>query len=710
VSGRTHGKGAKGARRAGRRAWLLALALVILAAAVPARAQNAPPTVLASDRLWLLEDGRLVAEGNILVERGDARLTARRIVYDPAADTIVVDGPIYYSEGDQRLLLGSIAELDADFRNGILYGARELIQEQMQIAAAEAELVEGRYTVMRKAVGSACRICNGGPPIWQVRAEKVIHDSVEGRLYFRNARFEIIGVPVLWTPRLVMPDSSTRRATGFLRPEFRGTDKLGSGVKLPYFITLGDHADLTLTPYLAEHTRTLEFRYRRAFRAARLTFQGAVSSDDVMPGSLRYYLDASASIALPRDFTLNLGAEIASDSTYASEYDYSGSDRLHNEATLSRTRRMEYIRLTASSDVPLAGSTSTRTLFQSRGIYERRFVPFALGGQGKLGFDLHAPGEGYGSDEYHATVALDWSRTSTLAGGLRGTLAARALAEGFQFRPGSTPSGQLWRTTGAVSAELRWPLARAGRDGARDFLEPVAQIAWTGTNNTSVPNEDGLMPEFDEGNLISLGRFPGKDAVERGLSAAVGVNYARETAGGARLGLTLGRVFHAEDTGLFSAASGLDGNASDWLLAGHLSLGELHLASRTLIDDSLRVTKAETRAGWRIGNLGLGAGHLWMLADPAEGRATPASEVWLGAELGLGRHWTTSVNYRYDFTAGQSSQAGAGVVYRNECIEVGLHWKRELQSAGTQESTISLTLGLNGVGNDGRPYARRCAG
>lgn len=677
-------------------------------------AAAAQGTVLIADRLTLEPDGSLVAEGNIEILHEGARITATRIAYDPEARSLTVAGPVTYTLDADTVLVGSSADLDSDLKNGLVRGARMLLQQQMQVAAAEADRIDGRYTVLQNTVASSCRVCDGGPPIWQIRARRVIHDSEERLLFFRDARFELAGVPVMYMPRLVMPDPTVTRATGFLWPEYRSSAILGTGGKLPYFIVLGDSADLKLTPYIAERTTTLEFRYRRAFRAGTLTVSGAVSSDQVMPGELRYYLDASGSFSLPRDFALSFGLQLASDDTYAGEYDYSGSDRLYTFVTVNRTRRMEFIELSASSYLPLASSATQTSYFDGRLTYDRRFLPAGLGGQGRLVLDLQAPGEGSGSDELHATLRLNWRRGTTLPGGLRAGIEADATGDLFVFRPGTTTvtASEVTRFTPTVAADLRWPLARHGGGGVTDFIEPVAQIAWTSPTGPTIPDEDGGLPEFDEGNLIALSRTPGKDTPERGLRAAVGLNFSRVAASGFRADLSLGRVFRAQDLGQFTSLSGLDGPTSDWLVAGQVEIGRLSLSNRTLLDDAFTIAKAETRAAFAIGNLTLSSTHLWLAADAAEGRTTPASELYVAAGLGLGLHWTTSLDYRYDFTAGQMSDAGIGVVYQNECVRVGLTWRNRLvaSTSASRESTFGLQVGLNGVGNDGRPYARRCRG
>ena len=88
-------------------------------------------------------------------------------------------------------------------------------------------------------------------------------------------------------PALSAPDPTVDRMTGFLAPRFRTTSGLGVGVMLPYFITLGDSADLTVTPYVsASRTATLGLRYRQAFANGATEWNGAISRDDIRPGDV----------------------------------------------------------------------------------------------------------------------------------------------------------------------------------------------------------------------------------------------------------------------------------------------------------------------------------------------------------------------------------------------------------------------------------------
>jgi LPS-assembly protein len=137
----------------------------------------------------------------------------------------------------------------------VLQSARLVLDRQLQIAATQIDRVDGRYSQAYQAVASSCEVCFDNPtPLWEIRARRVIHDEVEQQLYFEGAQFRVMGVPVIWLPQMRMPDPTLERATGFLAPSVRATDTTGTQIRVPYFIMLGDHRDLTVTPWIGSAT------------------------------------------------------------------------------------------------------------------------------------------------------------------------------------------------------------------------------------------------------------------------------------------------------------------------------------------------------------------------------------------------------------------------------------------------------------------------
>ena len=298
---------------------------------------------LVADNITVDPKGRVTATGNVQVFYDGTMMSAAAVSYDQNGNRLTITGPIQVTDNDGTTFFANAAELDRDLRDGVLTSARMVLDQQLQIAATEIARVDDRYTRLDRVVASSCEVCAANPtPLWEIRASRVIHDEVERQLYFSNAQLRMIGVPVMYLPRLRLPDPTLKRATGFLIPELKTSSDLGTGIKVPYFFAFGEHRDLTLTPYVSGPTTTLEFKYRQEHSHGQIEAIGAASKDNI-DGS-RGYLFANASYRLPRNFLLEAQVEFASDPGYLFTYDYSDKDRLTNQIAILRVRNKDLFR------------------------------------------------------------------------------------------------------------------------------------------------------------------------------------------------------------------------------------------------------------------------------------------------------------------------------------------------------------------------------
>ena len=713
----------------GFRLWALAL-VAVLAAPLHAQQTQTPPALLIADQVRIDGNSRLIATGNVEALHDGARLTASRIVYDRTTDTLTVTGPLRITLPDGTVLLSDSANLDRTMENGLLRGARLVLDEQLQLAAIEARRVQGRYTQLSRVAVTSCQVCGRNQaPLWQIRARRVVHDETERQLYFDDAQFRILDVPVFYIPRLRLPDPTLKRAQGFLIPELRSSTLLGFGIKTPYFIPLGDHADLTLTPYLSTVTRTMEYRIRRAYRSGDIQITGAVSDDTVRPGEIRGYLFAEGAFTLPRDFRLTFDAEAVSDDTYLSDYDITSRDRLSSEIRIEQIRRDRLIAASLSHFQSLRATedNATQPTIATDTRVEKRWWP-AFGGEVRLNAVAHghyrysdlatdssdADTVPDGRDMARVNLGLSYLNRWTLAGGLRLGAEVGLLADAFRIRQDDSATPSHAALTGSAAVDLRWPLTRTAPDGARDLLEPVAQIGWTGGTRNAVPNDESTRVEFDEANLLSLSRFPAADRRERGLTGALGLRWVRHHPQGWSGALTLGRVWRETSDPDLTRSSGLQGTASDWLLAGQLELNNgLELTGRGLLRDDLGFSKAEARAALDRGRWALDATYVLLAADPDEDRDTALSEWNFRGSYDVTRFWTASANWRYDLSDDALARGGLRLDFRNECIEVGFSVSRRFATSGNVEAstTFGLTVALKGfsTGGSAKDYRRTCS-
>ena len=201
----------------------------------------------------------LIAEGNVVVTYGTQRLTAEKVIYNRSDNTLEITGPLLLTQSDGTVVRATQATLDEELELGVLDSARLVLDRQLQLAGVEYARVSGRYTRLSRAVASSCEICaRDETPLWEIRARQVIRDEEDLQIYFDDAQFRILGVPVAYLPRLRIPDRQTPGLPVSLLRQSRTRSELGVGIVAPYFLPLGDHADVTLSPYLSTQTTTLE--------------------------------------------------------------------------------------------------------------------------------------------------------------------------------------------------------------------------------------------------------------------------------------------------------------------------------------------------------------------------------------------------------------------------------------------------------------------
>lgn len=694
---------------------LLALLAVLVTLALPARAQDT--ATLVSDSLAITGDTRLIADGNVEVFFRGNRLKASRIVFDQATDRLEITGPIVLTEATgEILILASQADLAADLSEGILTSARLVLNQQLQLAANRMMRVSGRYTALQTVTASSCRVCANDPtPLWEIRARRVVHDEVERQIYFDRAQFRLAGVPVLYIPRLRMPDPTLKRATGFLMPSIRTTSDLGTGIRVPYFIVLGKSADLTLTPYLtARNSQTLGLRYRQAFATGLLTLEGSVSRDELEPGKTRAYLRVRGDFTLPERFQLGFDGKTVTDPAYLLDYGIDNTDRLDSRIEIRRTRRNEHISARVISFQTLRDDEDNTTIptVIADLTFHRRFSLGPLGGDGGLRLQTHnhsrssvSPVDGNGDgiadgrDVGRISARIDWRRSFLLPMGIEGTVLGELTADAYTIANDDTYGGRTSRTHGSAGVELRWPWVRTEAGGAVQVIEPVVQLLFASSDAESLPNEDSVLVEFDEGNLFSLDRFPGSDAVERGPRANVGVSWTRHDPQGWSMGVTVGRVFREADLGQFGPGSGFAGATSDWLASATFTLSDsVALTGRLVLDDDLGVTKAETRLALSGAKTALSTSMIWAVADAEENRLVPTQEITFDARQKLTPNWTAKASGRYDFEGNQGTLAGLGLEFLNECVRFDVSLSRRFTSSTSVTPTTDFGLSLDLVG------------
>jgi LPS-assembly protein len=198
------------------------------------------------------------AVGDVELNYGGRTLQADRVTYDRKSGRVLAEGNARLTEANGAVVTGSRFELTDDFKNGFIDSLQveQTIVDQgkparARFSAPRAERTEGETTVFERGTYTACEPCQNNPerpPLWRVKAARIIHSNSERMIYYENATFELLGVPIAYVPYFWTPDPTVRRKTGFLAPHYITSSTLGQGVSTPFFWALAPNYDLTITP------------------------------------------------------------------------------------------------------------------------------------------------------------------------------------------------------------------------------------------------------------------------------------------------------------------------------------------------------------------------------------------------------------------------------------------------------------------------------
>ena len=693
------------------------LALLATLASTQTQAQNTGYAALTADNVTFdASTGLMNATGHVVVIFDQTTMEADRLSYNRQTGEIEASGPLRITDASGAVFTATTASLNADMTRGIIRGAQLLLANRFQIAAAEIRRSEGRFNTLYRTVASTCSVDTDRPvPIWQIRAERIVHDTTAKRLYFEDAHLEAFGLPVAFLPRLRMPDPSVQRASGLLYPVIISSKIYGYGVKMPYYLTFGDHADTTITPFIMTNGGLLlEAEYRQRFARGHLNIAGAFALKGSANDSGNGFLTADMGFTLANAATLFLDLSVSTDDAFMRRYGYNDADRLQSQLGLRHYSSARLFEISAVFFQSLRdGEIDAQVPFALPQMnFRRTWQDSLLGGQIGINASTVALFRRAGRDVFHASASVDWRRDWSAPLGLRATTFADMRADAYRvWDDPAFGSHPLYRLTPSIGGDLSLPLSKSTKNGALLVLSPIVQLLYTPalSFNDTVPNEDSLQVEFDATNLFGLSRFPGEDRIETGFRANIGVSFRGYDPSGWTIGADLGQVFRLAPNSQFSTGTGLAGKTSDILAAVSFELPEeMRLVSRVLVSPTFGLRRVEGELALNLNRLNLDATYVFLAADVVAGSLVDRSEANIAASYRLSDTWITNAALRRDLRSGSNIYGEIGLSFSNECLEVAVSVSRRFTASNKAppDTNFNVSIKLAGFGGGSRQTAK----
>jgi LPS-assembly protein len=721
----------------------------------------------------------VTAQGSVEIRYEGRTLRADRVVYQQgdAKDQGVIRaiGHVQIINSDGTHEFADEFVLDDKMRAGVALGFSARMPESNGAQRIEAKLA-GASAVRRsedvqelhKAIYTPCPICAGDhakSPTWSISADRVVQDKARRLVYYRNARIHVLGVPVLYLPVFWHADPSADRASGLLGPKLSIDSKRGFSYEQPYLLVISPYADLQISPQINTKVNPfLNGQYRERFYTGDIDARFGFTHDRDFdsqgnkfgPDTWRSYILARGGFQLNDAWRWGFTAERTSDpllfdkyqigNVYQTRGPYIPDDRrLISQVYAARQDQQSYFSAASMTFQGLRTGDVDNTFPVVAPLIDARYdVPDQIMG-GRLRVNASAvaltrsrsPSDPTntlpGLDSRRATGEVDWRASFTSAAGLRLEPFINARADAYSL--GDVLTGVGSQTTSksqtrgllVAGADLSYPIYKRLSD-ATVILEPVVQLAASphaqqivvgkdASGNPVYLNEDSVTFEFDETTLFRANKFPGYDLYEDGVRVNVGGRATVLWDDGRRANLLIGRSFRADRNTVFNPGSGLQTQASDWIVAADARpLTWLSFFARARLDtDTLAVHRAE--AGVNITNK-WGSGYLRYLRDDSNtlnatvvgSTVTPAAtrleNFELGGDLPIGKNWGLTAYGNRDLVQKAWVIRDLGVYYRDDCTRVDVIYRREDTIVGRLGPTNSIALRLT-LATLGTPFTVR---
>lgn len=684
-----------------------AAAFLAAAIAAPAFAQSPlstfsdrntdAPILLRADEISQDQElGIVVARGSVEITTGERVVLADTLSYNLNAKTVTASGNVRLLEPDGTVLFAEFMELSEDLLEGTIENLRILLQDNARLAANGARRSAGNRTELARGVYSACEACRENPErplLWQVKAERVIHDQAAQEVEYKNAFLELFGMPVFYTPYFSHPDPTVERRSGFLVPSFGTKTDTGIFLRTPYFIDIDDSQDITLDPiFTQEQVLIGGGEYRRAFDNGLFELSGSITRADLQKSEngrsvlerneLRGHVFLESRFDLNETWTSGVEVERVTDKTYFRKFDFwdDPGNFTTSRAYLEGYRGRNFASVEALSFQELrAGEEGDTPEILPLITYSGLGEADRFGGRWSFDAAARALTDNDDADSqmlsldagYRAEIINSFGLVNTFNFNLRGDVyhvdhLAAATPERAPLKDGVT--GRLVPSLGYTAS---YPFVRYSMNG-RQVIEPIvaAYLSPNGGNPSRISNIDSLVFETDYIGLFDQNRVSGLDRVETGPRVVAGLNLTHYQDNGGHLSAFIGNSYRFREDASLRDDLNLRAGQSDYVGFVEVSPNKfIDLGYRfNVSSDDLRANRNEIYS--TVGGAGLQVSAQYtFVRDTVVSSSPEVEELALNASSQLNEFWSVRAGTLQDLRDnGSSLSHNVAVRYEDECF------------------------------------------
>ncbi len=709
------------------------------ASTTPASPTNAQDQIVefSAESVTYDSDADVVtAAGAVRMDREGNYLAADKVIWNRKTGQVFAQGNVVLLTPQGDKLVGDTVQLTDTLKDGTVNDLMVVMENGARIAATRGTRT-GNVTTLDNAIYSPCPVTTstGCPkrPSWAITAAKVIDDPDHEQVRFIGGRFQLFGITLPLLP-IFKVSTGNEGATGWLAPDFSISSKKGFEIAEPYHWQMGPNRDFTLTPHIYTGVLpAIEAKYRQldkwgAFQIGGFLTYGTIESIDPDVTStekgFRAYFEANGKAQLDPYWSITTSLRVASDKTMTRRYDITNDDRLRNVINVERIDTDSYITIAGWAFEGLQEEDRQKQIPIALPAIDARFrMEDVLGGtlqlQGNSLSILRIEGQdtqrAFAAAEWDLRRITPWGQQITLTAYGRGDVYHTDDAESTTVAIYSGTDGWHTRAIGALAADVQWPFIGPLFGGVQRLV-PRAQLVLTPhTENLDIPNEDARSIDLEDSNLFALNRFAGYDRWEDASRVTYGFDWSLDRPN-LSIESTIGQSYRLVDRAeIFPEGTGLTDRLSDIVGRTSIRYGRLlELTHRYRIDkDNFAVRRNEidltigtTQTYAQIGYLKLNRD-----VDPSIEDLRDVEELRVAGRILLTRYWSIFGAAVVDLTDASEDPLSTadgwepvrdrlGIQYEDDCLQIGLTWKRDYERIGTFRAgnSIGVHLALKGIG------------
>jgi LPS-assembly protein len=197
------------------------------------------------------KDARVsVYEGNVDARISVYRIQADKVTVYEATNRVVAEGNVVFDQGQDRLtqqrITGTRAEWNYRTKLGFFINSTGFTNQTQDgtVIYFTADSVEKVSTDTIVVINAEITACEDNVPKWSFRSKRATIKRGD-RARLSSPTFRVKGVPVIYLPYASISLKRRDRASGFLTPTFSGSGNKGFRISNAYYQTLGRSADVT---------------------------------------------------------------------------------------------------------------------------------------------------------------------------------------------------------------------------------------------------------------------------------------------------------------------------------------------------------------------------------------------------------------------------------------------------------------------------------